>query len=164
VPEYLEHYESVVNVIMSERVKKEMELNHEVTTTYITPDDDRVIQGGDDNLYIEAQVNQEEEKVLTLYDHLSDDDIKTENGREADYKVGMVFGLRTAIGLISLQWRYKEQALKFIQKEMKDHLSDESEIENTIRAILTALDQTICDKVLKVVIQAISVFNDLISA
>jgi len=37
-----------------------------------------------------------------LYDHVGDDSIKTELGREADYTIGMIFGLRTAIGLIAL--------------------------------------------------------------
>ncbi len=51
---------------------------------------------------------------------MGDDSIKTELGREADYTIGMVFGLWTAIGLIALQWRYKEEALKQIQNELKD--------------------------------------------
>ena len=31
--------------------------------------------------------------MISLYDHISDEDIKTEHGKEADYHVGMVFGL-----------------------------------------------------------------------
>lgn len=74
----------------------------------INPEDEWQIKGGQQNLYEEAQANEDEEKGLSLYDHVSDEDIKTELGKEADYHIGMIFGLRTAIGLIALQWRYKD--------------------------------------------------------
>ena len=68
----------------------------------INPEDEWQIKGGQQNLYEEAQANEDEEKGLSLYDHVSDEDIKTELGKEADYHIGMIFGLRTAIGLIAL--------------------------------------------------------------
>lgn len=59
----------------------------------INPEDERQIKGGQQNLYEEAQTNEDEEKGLSLYDHVSDEDIKTEAGKEADYHIGMIFGL-----------------------------------------------------------------------
>ena len=83
-------------------------------------------------------------------------------GREADYSVGMVFGLRTAIGLIALQWRYKEEALKQIQKEFKEALTEDPT--NTIKAVLASINTTINDKVLKVLTQSMALFSLLIKS
>lgn len=52
-----------------------------------------MIKAGNQNLYEEAQNNEADEKAISLYDHVSDEDIKTEMGKEADYTIGMVFGL-----------------------------------------------------------------------
>jgi len=60
------------------------------------------IRGGGENIYEQAQENEQEVKELSLYDHISDGDIKTEVDREANYHVGMVYDPRTAIGLIAL--------------------------------------------------------------
>jgi hypothetical protein len=45
-----------------------------------------------ENLYDDANTNEAEEKGLSLYDHVSDEDIKTELGKDADYIIGMIFG------------------------------------------------------------------------
>jgi hypothetical protein len=139
-------------------------MKENISLNQVNPDDERTIKQGQKNLYEEAHAVDEEDKGgISLYDHLSDEDIKTEHGKDADNTIGVIFGLRTALGLIALQWRYKDQALKFIMKQLKPTLDEEPEdTPNVVKACLIAVNITLTDKVVKVATSSIALLSTLI--
>ena len=83
--------------------------------------------------------------------------------RESDYLIESAFNLPTAVGLIAVQWRFKEQALKYISKNLEEKMKDSNELDDTIMGTMQAINLTSSDKVLKVFSACISLFNILIS-
>ena len=58
---------------------------------------------------------------------IDDAEIETEEGRPYEKVVENVFGRKLALGLIALNWKHKETALKFIFKQTEKHLAKETD-------------------------------------
>jgi hypothetical protein len=87
---------------------------------------------------------------------MTEQEIKTEEGKEIDKAVSEVFGEKIAMGLIAQSWQIKEICLKIIYKTVEKQLQKESEgicdddMRSYVQASVAAVELTAKDKVVKV--------------
>ena len=171
LPDYLPHYEKLIASLPSKRIENKFgdEIGT-VATHYHNPEDDRTIQGVSDNddlnkIYSEAKADQEqvESKNKRLYD-TPEAEIKVEKDKEADPIIERVFGMQTALGVISTSWKFREEALKYILKNAPSKIESDMDFVDTIRACATTCELTIQDKVMKVFNACVAIFNLMVSS
>lgn len=134
MPMYLSHYKALVQSVAS------AQSNEAAMANYNHPDDERAIQGVQTNedlnkIYREAKLEHDEnkeEKSDKLYE-AEEDDIKVEKGKEPDPIIERVFGMKTALGIISVSWKYREEALKYILKNAPQKMERDMEFIDTIK-------------------------------
>jgi len=56
---------------------------------------------------------------------MNDAEIEAEEGRIYEKDIEVVFGRKIALGLIAVNWKYKEVALKLIYKQTEKFLTKE---------------------------------------
>jgi len=99
---------------------------------------------------------------------MDDAEIETEEGRPYEKAVENVFGRKLALGLIALNWKFKETSLKIIFKQSEKYLAKESDstlsLASLVKACVAALDLTCKEKVIKVLTVALMLFNLLITS
>jgi hypothetical protein len=120
LPLYHPHYEKLIGSLPSVRIESQFtdEIG-QVVTHYHNPDDDRMIKGVHENdnlnkIYQEVHTEEDkkdDQKMQKLYE-TNDEDINIESGKEVDKIIERVFGMKTALGLISTNWKFREEALK----------------------------------------------------
>ena len=115
-------------------------------------------------IYQEAKNDTEpkENKNKRLFD-MNEDDIRLEKDKEPDVIIERVFGMKTALGVISISWKFREEALKHIIKNTPNKLESDMDFLDTIQAWLTACNLTVQDKVMKVFNAWVAIFNQLVS-
>jgi ankyrin repeat protein len=171
MPMYLPHYDALIGSLPAKRIDSTMQGDvGAVATHYYNPDDDREITGVQNNeevnkLYHEAKVDTEtkDEKAKKLYE-TDEDQIKIEQDKEPDAIIERVFGMKTALGLISTSWKFREEALKHIHKTTPNKLESDMEYIDTIKACCTACNLAVQDKVMKVFNMGMTIFNFLVSS
>ena len=172
MPIYLPHYQALVKSISTirERVQAEDDENDEMTN-YHHPEDERTIQGVQNNddlnkIYREAKIDADDEKEdrnNKLLD-VDEDEIKVEKGKEPDTIIERVFGMKIALGLISVSWKYREEAMKYIIKTASQKMENDMDFIDTIKGWCTAWNITVQDKVMKVFNTCVSLFSFLVSS
>ena len=58
---------------------------------------------------------------------MEDSELEVEEGRPYERDVEAVFGRKLALGLIALNWKYKETALKIIFKQTEKYMNKETD-------------------------------------
>ena len=142
-----------------------------VVTNYYTPEDDRALTGIQNNedanrLYQEAKAEITEnktEKSNSLFD-VEENHIKIEKDKEVDIVIERVYGRRSALGLISTNWKFREEALKNILKIATQKIDLEVDFIEAIKGWCVAWNITVQDKVMKVFSSWIAIFSFWISS
>ena len=170
LPIYFPHYEKLISSLPSERIGSKFNSDIGVVAThYHNPEDDRQIKGVQNNdelnkIYQEAKHDNEpkEDKNKRLFD-MEEDDIRLEKDKEPDVIIERVFGMKTALGVISISWKFREEALKHIIKNIPNKLESDMDFLDTIKAWSTVCNLTVQDKVMKVFNAWVAIFNQLVS-
>ena len=172
MPEYFSQYKKLISSFHSNNGQGSLDIDvAAVVTNYYTPEDDRALTGvqhnGDINrIYQEAKadaLDENNEKSNKLYD-VDESEIKIEKGKEADPVIERVFGTKTALGLISTNWKFREEALKYILKTVPQQIESDSELVDAIKGWWAAWNITIQDKVMKVFNTWIAIFSFCVSS
>ena len=99
---------------------------------------------------------------------MEDSEIEVEEGRTYEREVEQIFGRKLALGLIAINWKYKETALKIIYKNTEKYLSKETDsglnINDLVKACTIAIDSTCKEKVIKVLNISLQLLNLLITS
>ena len=171
MPMYLPHYDKLIESLDSKRLETNMESETGVVAThYYTPEDDRELTGVQNKeevnkLYQEAKAeNEQKEEKHKKLTELEEEEIKIEQGKEADLIIDRVFGNNVALGLVSTSWKLREEALKYILKQTPNKLESDLDFIDAIKACCTACNIGIQDKVMKVFNAAMAIFNFLVSS
>lgn len=56
---------------------------------------------------------------------MDDSEIDIEEGRTYERDIELVFGRKIALGLIAINWKYKELAMKVVFKQSEKYLSQD---------------------------------------
>lgn len=178
-----------------ERLKRAEAEGAVVATHYYNPDDDREIKGVADPEQIHQyyhnqaedpspeQLNADLDQQLTDRDgakgavssnpakkfmDLPDSEIEVEEGRPYEREVESIFGRKIALGLIAINWKFKETALKIIFKQAEKYLTRETDsglsLAEFVKACAVAIDLTCKDKVIKVLNISLQLLNLLITS
>ena len=169
MPIYLPHYKALVESLASGNFQNKEDGG--MMSSYFHPEDERAIQGVQNNedlnkIYREAKIeadDDKEDKPDKLFE-VEDDDIKIEKGKGPDTIIERVFGMKTALGIISVSWKYREEALKYIIKNASQKMENDMEFIDTIKSCCTAWNTTVQDKVMKVFNAWISLFSFMVSS
>ena len=85
---------------------------------------------------------------------MNDSDIKIEPDAKPDMEIDRVFGKKVSLGLLAIDWKLKECALKVMYKMADKMLTSTDDIEYSINditcACVTAISLTCREKVIKV--------------
>jgi hypothetical protein len=85
---------------------------------------------------------------------MEDSEIEVEEGRPYERDIENIFGRKIALGLIAVNWKYKETALKIIFKQAEKYLTRDTDsslsLADFVKACTIALDLTAKEKVIKV--------------
>lgn len=85
---------------------------------------------------------------------MPDSEIEVEEGRPYEKDIENIFGRKIALGLIAINWKFKETALKIIFKQAEKYLTRETDsglsLAEFVKACTVAIDLTCKDKVIKV--------------
>lgn len=87
---------------------------------------------------------------------MEDSEIEVEEGRTYERDIENIFGRKIALGLMAVNWKYKELALKVIYKQSEKFLTKEgvqdqmTPMQEFTRAVTVAIDVTCKEKVIKV--------------
>jgi hypothetical protein len=87
---------------------------------------------------------------------MDDAEIEVEEGKQYERDIDNVFGRKIALGLLALNFKFKEIALKIVVKHSEKLLSPETTNDSTfniiefVRACTIAVDLTCREKVVKV--------------
>ena len=99
---------------------------------------------------------------------MDDSEIEVEEGRNYERDVEKVFGRKIALGLIAINWKYKELALKVVYKQTEKILTKEEEqgcnLQELVKACTIVIDITCKEKVIKVLSISLQLLNLLISS
>ena len=74
-----------------------------------------------------------------------------------------MFGIKTALGVISIWWKFGEEALKHIIKNTPSKIESDMDFLDSIKAWSTACNLTVQNKVMKVFNTWVAIFNQLVS-
>lgn len=138
------HYDKLIKTISSQRVESRFDEKAGVVAThYNNPDDDRKITGVQDDavvskLYKEAKADDtNDDKNKRLFE-MNEEDITVEKDKEPDSIIERVFGMKVALGIISVNWKFREEALKFIIKQAPTKINNDMDFMDTIKACSAA--------------------------
>jgi hypothetical protein len=85
---------------------------------------------------------------------MQDHEIEVEEGRAYERDIEIVFGRKVAMGLISVNWKFKEISSKIIYKQAEKILNKDIEttlnLNEFVKACTIAVDITCREKVIKV--------------
>jgi hypothetical protein len=91
---------------------------------------------------------------------MDDSEIEIEEDRQYERDVEVVFGRKIALGLMAVNFKFKEMAMKIIVKHSEKHLQaspdgedtyqSNSNINELVKACTVAVDMTCKEKVVKV--------------
>lgn len=87
---------------------------------------------------------------------MDDSEIEVEEGKQYEREIDNVFGRKIALGLIAINFKFKEMAMKVIVKNAEKLLSANSNSESSynfiefVKACTVAVDLTCKEKVVKV--------------
>lgn len=88
---------------------------------------------------------------------MEDAEIEVEEGRPYERDIESIFGRKIALGLMAVNWKYKETALKIIFKQAEKYLAKDTTSDNGglslpefVKACTVAIDLTCREKVIKV--------------
>ena len=85
---------------------------------------------------------------------MNESDIKIEPETKPDMEIDRVFGRKVSLGLLAIDWKLKECALKIMYKMTDKFLTSQEELEHSINEItiacITAISLTCKEKVIKV--------------
>jgi hypothetical protein len=87
---------------------------------------------------------------------MEDSEIEVEEGKTYEREIDTVFGRKIALGLIGINFKFKEMAMKVILKNAEKMLAPSSNIDSSynfvefVRACTVAVDLTCKEKVVKV--------------
>lgn len=141
MPEYLSQYRKLVSSFHSDSGQASLDIDvAAVVTNYYTPEDDRALTGvqhnGDINrIYQEAKGDAQDEnneKSNKLYD-TDQSEIKVEKGKQPDPIIERAFGTQTALGLISVNWKFREEALRHILKTAPQQFETDDELVDAVK-------------------------------
>eukprot|EP00347_Sterkiella_histriomuscorum_P001332 403372439 len=189
IPDYIEPINTLLENLNIERIKRAESEASVVATHYYNPDDDREIKGiADPNLINEYYQNQADDpdklnadldQQMQIQDsgkvnpskkfmEMQDSEIEVEEGRPYERDIENIFGRKLALGLIAINWKFKETALKIIFKQAEKYLTKESDsglsLPDFIRACTIGIDLTCKDKVIKVLTLSLQLLNLLITS
>ena len=93
-------------------------------------------------------------------------DIEVEDDGEMHPRVEVTYGRKITIALIAADWKYKEMAIKYIQKQTEKTLAKTGnmDIRGVVEAATCAVGVTCREKVMKVFNVSLQLFNILVSS
>jgi hypothetical protein len=141
---------------------------NKVVTHYYDVNDERQIQGvkSSEDIYKTATA----EGDLTIkgtmnIKEISEDSIIPEEGKEPDNGINIIFGNKVALCLISNNSKFKEVALKYIQKHLTRVIQEgEHDFTDILKSSTHAISETILSKVHKVFTCSLSLFCQITSS
>jgi hypothetical protein len=86
----------------------------------------------------------------TTFGQIDENDIQIEEGFTIDGKVESVFGRKAALCMVSVNWKHKEQALKYIISQTQKRFGSDSDLQHVVAASMTAVALSCQEKVIKV--------------
>jgi hypothetical protein len=101
---------------------------------------------------------------------MDDSEIEVEDGKQYEREIDNVFGRKIALGLIAINFKYKEMAMKVVVKNAEKLLTANSNNESSynfiefVKACTVAVDLTCKEKVVKVFNLCLSLVIILISS
>jgi len=99
---------------------------------------------------------------------MQDSEIEVEEGRPYERDIETIFGRKIALGLIALNWKFKETALKIIYKQAEKYLIKDTDssmsLNDFIKACTIAIDLTSKEKVIKVLNLSLQLLNLMITS
>lgn len=103
---------------------------------------------------------------------MEDAEIEVEEGRPYERDIEYIFGRKIALGLMAVNWKLKETALKIILKQSEKYLAKETTNDNGggmsmpefVKACTVAIDLTCREKVIKVLTVSLQLLNLLITS
>lgn len=99
---------------------------------------------------------------------MEDSEIEVEEGKAYERDVEGIFGRKITLGLIAMNWKYKETALKIIFKQTEKYLNKETDsglsFPELVKACTIAIDLTCKEKVIKVLNVSLMLLNMLITS
>lgn len=94
---------------------------------------------------------------------MDDAEIEVEEGRTYERDIELVFGRKIALGLLALNWKYKETSMKIVFKQTDKYLNKETDsglnINELVKACTVAIDITCREKVIKVLNISLQLLN-----
>lgn len=114
--------------------------------------------------------DKEENKKNSLvnFHFMNDDDIKLEVGSKPDIEIDRVFGRKVSLGVLAIDWKLKESALKIMYKMTDKFLTTTDELEYSINEItcacMSAISLTCKEKVIKVFSISLQLLNLIVGS